>query len=56
VLLSAVYPLTYFRNGLYSIIATLLLWGTIMVIAVGGIRNAARGQSEVDPVAEARGL
>jgi hypothetical protein len=49
VLLSAVYPITYFRNGLYSIVATLLLWGTITVIAVDGIRKAARGRSQVAP-------
>jgi hypothetical protein len=52
VLLSAVYPLTYFRNGLYSIVATLLLWGTITVIAVSGTRKATRGQCEVAPAAQ----
>lgn len=42
-LISAVYPITYYANGLYSIIATVMLWVAILIIGVHTIRTAHAG-------------
>ena len=48
VLLSAIYPITYFRLGLYSFWATMLLWLTTFTIAVRTIRAARGREGEPD--------
>jgi hypothetical protein len=39
ILLSAVYPITFVSNGLYSIVATILLWLATCIVAVHAIRK-----------------
>jgi hypothetical protein len=48
VLLSAIYPITYFRFGLYSFWATMLLWLVTFTTAVRTIRAAPMRQGEPD--------
>jgi hypothetical protein len=46
ILLSAVYPITYYRLGGYAIVATILLWFAILAIAVHAIRASHAAQRE----------
>lgn len=41
-LISAVYPITYFANGSYAIVATLLLWAAIVWIAALALKDSSR--------------
>ncbi len=47
IVISAIYPITYFANGLYCILATLLLWTTFCIMGMNEIRNT-RGVSNAD--------
>jgi SAM-dependent methyltransferase len=51
-LISSVYPITYFGHGRYSIVATLLFWGVIMSKALYQIRTERRIDTDVMPETE----
>jgi hypothetical protein len=42
-LISAVYPLTYYANGLYSIVATVMLWVAVLITAIHTMRTVHSG-------------
>jgi hypothetical protein len=54
IVISAIYPLTHVASGLYSIVATLLLWGTVVGIAMTTQPprqpRAERGGTSIRPI------
>jgi hypothetical protein len=46
VVLAVIYPVTHIANGLYSIVATLLLWGTMVVVGSAPLRARRTDESE----------